>query len=137
IQEITNHFRQLYRLGDRGGCALPPPELSHGALRSELIASVIPPIVAEKATQYRYLHQVEITYQIDPSAYGAFVRICSSDFTRVLANLIDNAVHALSGRGRVAVSVSTNGNSVEVCVTDTGVGVASSDIPRVLNGTSL
>ena len=51
---------------------------------------------------------------------------------RMLANLLDNAVKYTPPGGRVDVSVSDQGpGQILISVADTGVGIASSDLPRV------
>jgi len=52
--------------------------------------------------------------------------------TQVLINLVDNAVKYTTGGGRVTVSACPEEDrQVVLRVTDTGVGIASSDLPRI------
>ncbi len=53
---------------------------------------------------------------------------------RLLANLIDNAIHYTPSGGAAAVSLSEGeGGNVLLRVTDTGIGIASSDLPRIFD----
>ena len=61
------------------------------------------------------------------------VRVLGSETQLVtaLVNLVDNAVAYSPDRTRVAVAVRRDGGSVEVSVTDQGIGIAEKDLERV------
>ncbi len=50
----------------------------------------------------------------------------------VLANLIRNASDAMSGAGTITISGRTEGDVVQVSVADTGHGISSGDIKRIM-----
>ncbi len=50
---------------------------------------------------------------------------------QILINLVDNAVKFTPSKGRVTVSGTVHGGTVEVAVADTGVGIPSTDLPRI------
>ncbi len=50
---------------------------------------------------------------------------------RVLQNLIDNALRYTSGGGEVSVALTAKGPLIEVCVSDTGRGIAVEHIPHI------
>jgi heavy metal sensor kinase len=53
---------------------------------------------------------------------------------RMLANLIDNAINYTPSGGAVTVTASENGGgNVILTVKDTGIGIASSDLPRIFD----
>jgi heavy metal sensor kinase len=52
---------------------------------------------------------------------------------RMLANLIDNAINYTPSGGTVTVSLSDDGGNFLLSVTDTGIGIASSDLPKVFD----
>ena len=57
-----------------------------------------------------------------------------ADRTRVLqalANLVDNAVKYTSSRGEIVLAARRDGPSVDVTVTDTGIGIPPQDLPHV------
>ena len=57
--------------------------------------------------------------------------IDSATLFRVLANLIDNAIKYTPAGGRVYLEATQHGREVDLCVTDTGVGIAPEDLPRI------
>ncbi len=55
---------------------------------------------------------------------------------RTMANLVDNAIKYTPSPGRIGVHVSEDPDHVdriEVCVTDTGIGIEESDLPKLFN----
>ncbi len=53
---------------------------------------------------------------------------------RMLANLIDNAInYTLSGETVTVTASENGGGNVTLTVKDTGIGIASSDLPRIFD----
>ncbi len=50
---------------------------------------------------------------------------------RALSNLIDNAIKYNRPGGKISVYASKTADQTLICVTDTGIGIAESDIPRI------
>lgn len=50
---------------------------------------------------------------------------------QILINLVDNAVKFTPSEGRVTVSATLRDTMIEVAVADTGVGIPSTDLPRI------
>ena len=71
---------------------------------------------------------VELTTEITP---GVVVVADPRRLRQVLANLVDNAVKYTPSGGRVAVRAGRDGADVVIDVTDTGIGIAAHDLPRI------
>ena len=52
---------------------------------------------------------------------------------RMLANLVDNAINYTPSGGTVTVAASESGGNIFLTVKDTGIGMASSDLPRIFD----
>ena len=51
--------------------------------------------------------------------------------TQILINLLDNAVKFTPAGGRVTVTAAVQDQMVEIAVADTGIGIPSTDLPRI------
>ncbi|MGA2401418.1 MAG: ATP-binding protein [Syntrophobacteraceae bacterium] len=51
----------------------------------------------------------------------------------VFSNLISNAINYSPDGGEIVVSATSSGNFLEVCVSDTGVGIAPEEIPKIFD----
>lgn len=72
--------------------------------------------------------QVKIQFECKEAHY---VDADSGQLTRVLTNLIKNAIRASHIGGEVRVSVETKGNGEEIVIADEGVGIADADLEHV------
>ncbi len=59
------------------------------------------------------------------------VRVDRSRVQRIVANLLDNAIKYTPAGGRVAITLADDRRWVRVDVSDTGVGVAAEELPRI------
>jgi signal transduction histidine kinase len=73
----------------------------------------------------------EVTLSIDTEPSGALVD--PSKLLLVLENLVGNALKFTESGGKVSVTVSAPGDTVEIAVTDTGVGLDPDEIERVFD----
>jgi len=63
---------------------------------------------------------------------GVSVQADRDRLVQILVNLVDNAVKYTPDRGRVAIGATpAGGGSVELRVADTGIGIPSTDLPRI------
>jgi PAS domain S-box-containing protein len=94
----------------------------------------IVPILDEAAEQFR--HQAlerSLTLSVDPSSDETTARVDRDRILQALANLLDNAVRLTPEGGEVTLSVVDRGEFVSITVSDTGPGIAPSDIERVFD----
>ncbi len=97
----------------------------------ELLPSIVDAIISEKRFQYRERASILIEADLEES-YGAFARIDSVEFKRVLSNLINNAVEALpKNSGKVVVSVKNYNSKKLVVVRDNGIGIPKHIIAKL------
>ena len=91
-----------------------------GSLLEHVVQSMRP--LAETKT-------IELTIQSSAAMPTIFAD--ADKLTQVLLNLVSNAVKYTNGPGRIALSVVDRPNEVEFSVADTGVGIASPDLPKL------
>ncbi len=88
-----------------------------------LLASAIP-----VARQY----DVSVYFE-RPKESSVFVSVDAAKFGAAMANIVDNAVKYNSKGGQVIVGLSIEMGNAHVTVTDTGIGIAEIDIPKIFS----
>ncbi len=61
------------------------------------------------------------------------VEMAVDKISRVLHNLVDNALRHTESGGSVSISAMQEGSSAQVTVTDTGVGISPDDLPHIFD----
>lgn len=108
-------------------------------LSLQLLSGLLETIVSEKRTEYRSRPGVEIDFTIEEASYGVFAAVQPQTFQRVVGRLIDNAVEALKGGGRVSLELGARDLSVDLRVVDNGCGMDAATLTQIgeLSGTGL
>ncbi len=88
-----------------------------------LLPALVDSLVSEKRIQYR--DQIGVSIESDfKNSFGSFVVADGKELSRMLSNLINNAVEALPlGRGAIVVSVRQSTDTIQLCIQDNGVGI--------------
>jgi signal transduction histidine kinase len=101
---------------------------------SQLLYPVIESIISEKRAQYQNRSGLSLSLEIeDESVYFRFALFSSVELKRILSNLINNSVEALTGDGKVRVLVRTEEKFVTIKIIDNGKGIPDEILPRVFN----
>lgn len=72
--------------------------------------------------------RIDLTLDLEP---GCPLEGRRGEIFEVVMNLVKNASEAINRRGNIAVSVRKDGDRVVLTVSDTGVGVKDTDLPRL------
>jgi signal transduction histidine kinase len=98
-----------------------------------LLSSLMEPIISEKRVQLRPQLNINILSQIDEKSYGLFAKINSSEFKRVLSNLINNAVESLNSSGIVTANLLLESqDKIKIQIQDNGKGIPNEIIPKLM-----
>lgn len=102
-----------------------------------LISLVLAQLITDKRYQYRDLPVSFESYFSGDSNF-AFIKAVSSDFKRMLSNLLNNAVDALDGNlGQVTLRLEVNNKIVKIIVHDTGKGMSQDVIDKIKHNISV
>jgi signal transduction histidine kinase len=105
-------------------------QLDAGAIERETRVARLDEIVrSAMASVEPQMHAKRLAVQADLGAAADVT--CSPRMTRVLQNLLMNAVHHTPADGAVRLSARRNGQVLEVAVEDSGEGIAPQDLDRV------
>jgi signal transduction histidine kinase len=110
-------------------------DISPSVLGPSLVSAMLDSLVTEKRLEFRDRAGVKISFEVTPDSIGVFGRIDESALTRVLSNLINNGVEALSGTGQIAVKLDRTpgegSNSFRIRITDSGKGMTPEVLAKI------
>ena len=120
INDIANNLlSQFKNNSDNSTQEEPLPELMFVALDS---------IVSEK----RYEHdKIQIELNIANDATSCFSLIHLASFKRVLSNLINNSIEAITTAGIVNIHLYCDTNSIIITIEDNGCGIPDHILPKI------
>jgi signal transduction histidine kinase len=131
INDIANQLLQKSQVVHNLS-ALEKTEISTTAINNdsissgltiELLPAIIDMLVSEKRIQFRERSGITIETDFEES-YGAFAKINSTEFKRVISNLINNSIEAMKKPGgRIVVTVKNFESKTVVAVRDNGSGI--------------
>ena len=103
-------------------------------IRFSMITPVVNSILAEKAISCASITGVDLDTAIDPNVLTLGVAISSSDLSRVISNLVNNAFDACEEKSGSKISVRVTANAdgaAQVVVEDTGHGMSREILHKV------
>ena len=122
IADIEKDIARLVLVSDRFGKIGSTPQLELTPLL---------PLVEEMITYMKRRAPGKVSFQWNTNANDISVLISPTLFNWVLENLIKNALDAMEGKGKITVDVEDTNKYVFIDVTDTGKGIAASNINAV------
>ena len=136
IQDIINTLLDLRRQarataasGERLSVVSPTETMEEPA---ELLFPLIEEVVSEKRIQYSRRSKVRIEGPQPADSYAFCAKVDSTEFQRIISNLIDNAVEAIAEDGFVIVKTSEDRSFHRIEVADTGKGISTEELSRVV-----
>lgn len=87
-------------------------------------------MLSEKAIVCKQMSDVSI--HLNSNMHNALIEMRVSDFKRIISNLIDNAIQAVSDHGRIEVNCVPTGQECCISITDNGCGISEVLLPTIL-----
>lgn len=101
-----------------------------------LVTNMLHSVVAEKRVQY-CAKEISFAVNVLKNNYSGFININPFGFQRVISNLIDNSVDAISGSGTINISLKKeddDGDRIAIEISDNGHGIPDEIFHKILNG---
>src|SRR5690606_29949491 len=102
-----------------------------------MLLTVIDQVISEKRMQYG--DHIDLRFDFEKDAYSAFSLIKPIELSRVLSNLINNSIEAVSNNNSIDVflSLKEGCNEALIQIQDYGKGIESGNLSRIgeLGGT--
>ncbi|OGR80907.1 MAG: hypothetical protein A2X32_00630 [Elusimicrobia bacterium GWC2_64_44] len=117
MQGIADDLLQRYRA---------PGAATGAKVETHALAGLIEQVMAEKRLQHKDKAGVKINFE--DAARGAKAAVDAKELQRIVSNLLNNSLEALSGPGRVSVLLTAEDGRVLLTITDDGKGIS----PEVL-----
>jgi signal transduction histidine kinase len=73
--------------------------------------------------------RLKMKAELDPSLPAVLADAAA--LRQILSNLLDNAIKFTSPEGRVLLRASVQSDHLQIAVKDSGMGISSSDLPRI------
>lgn len=106
--------------------------LNQETISQQLLSSLINQVVIEKRLQYRTNKKVDIHFDNNESSYGIFALVKITEFSRILSNLINNAVEAIKlNTGNILISLFEVNSTAVIQIKDNGIGITADLIAKL------
>jgi two-component system, NtrC family, nitrogen regulation sensor histidine kinase NtrY len=124
IATILGHVRLLRQIASEFSSFASAPQV-------KLAPVDLPPLVAEIVDPYRagLAGRIEIVNAVEPPL--PHVLVDRTLVLRALVNIVENALHAMPGQGRLIVGAAEEPDAIVVSLRDTGVGMDEEALARV------
>ena len=124
INTILGQVRLLRQIASEFSSFASSPQVKLGSV-------AVPELLSEILEPYRSGLAGRIEIRNGVSGPLPEVLVDRTLVLRALANIVENALHAMPGQGELIVSAAAEGDSVVITVRDTGVGMDEEALARV------
>jgi two-component system sensor histidine kinase AtoS len=98
---------------------------------ADLVETSLPDLINATVSSVKIPGNVQVTVDIHEGSSN--LKLDAALFTRVLTNLVLNAVQAMPNGGELTIAGSSGDAGITVAVQDTGVGIAPENLGKIFN----
>jgi two-component system phosphate regulon sensor histidine kinase PhoR len=130
LQKALNNIERLNLLLEE---LIDISRIESGEMKLRLrFFDIVPLIVDAVHAEQMHAEQSDVTLKLEGDVSKSIEVFGDKERLRqVLINLINNAIKYSEANDKVSVKFSDQSNSVELCVEDTGIGIAPQHLPRI------
>ena len=130
IRDIANNLLEKYRYNSKEKFDFDNNQTKN--LKTCLISTLIDQIITEKRLQYKTKPKINIDFELTNNSYGLFSNIEPVEFKRIISNLVNNSVEAISdGKGNIKIILLSENEYVILKVKDDGRGIPPEILSRL------
>jgi two-component system, OmpR family, sensor kinase len=134
IEMLDETLNQINRMSELVETLLTLARADEGRATLAVEQQDLRQLVAEAAETAGILGEAaDITVRTSLPEGAVFLPVDRARLSQLLLNLITNAIKYTPGGGSVALELVDTGSSVVITVSDTGIGIAPGDLPRVFD----
>lgn len=128
-EENETVLRAVKHLIEAARASVERMEYSFENVTLEDIRSISEKAIEDMSSRFK---QAGISFEISlPSAPEGIVRVDTSKIRTVLQSFIENSIDYTLKGGKVGISIKYNKNSVEIAVSDTGIGISKENLQKI------
>jgi signal transduction histidine kinase len=116
VNDIANNLLSKYQLDENDQ---KKPCDAHPEVASLLLESII----SEKRIQIANL-AITLLFSINDDAFNSCIQVHPSDFKRMMSNILNNSIEAISDQGTISISLDKYDSHVYITIIDDGCGIA-------------
>lgn len=129
INDITNSLMQKNSLENNKEHS--QIKISPDRLRPVMLVSLVDQVLSEKRVQFRNRMNIDIQADLS-SAYGLFAKIHSLELSKVISNLIDNSVGAITeNNGKIQIGLKAIKDKIYLTIEDNGPGISAESLSLI------
>lgn len=132
INDIANNLLNAYRDRDDLSGGGEGKRDNHTASQQtvEWLSGLLNTLVSEKSAQIGG-EAIELELDMTESALSLFAVIDKIQFTRVISNLLNNAIEALQKEGKITLKLTQALGIATLCITDNGCGIPEAVLEKI------
>ena len=111
VQRIQDIANDLASKKDQKKVSWPSAQDKTQNLQTRLLPSLLSSLISEKRIEYRTEKSIAIEADFGSESYGLFASVQTKEFKRIISNLINNAVEAMEGNGKIKVSLASSSST--------------------------
>lgn len=132
IERITTCLDATKRLKNLANSLLELSQIESGTTKLELRSCSISDIINSSTLQMQPAAD-EGNLTLSSSSDDTRLNLDSLQISRVIINLLSNAVHHTPKGGSISISTQSTGNTLEIQVVDTGGGIPADELPHIFD----
>lgn len=128
IREATKHIKETIHNLERD---YSQEKQMNNEISNVLLLKIVNYVIEEK--QEILNEGITLSHNFNASTYTVFVKVIVQELTRVLSNILNNAIEASRPGDNISFEIQLNQNFVRIIIADTGTGISSDEMHTIFD----